>query len=151
MTSPLRSFIRYTPGSVGRLAIFSRSASFIGVAAYIPADRPVAAPEVPLLARMGIGQPGTRPRPPVSGPAHLCMRHPTRLGSRPNYGCNHQRDPGENPQWMHRRPRNSLERPLARGDAGQAAVEAALTLPLAVFLVLGTLQLFLMLQARLMA
>jgi len=34
---------------------------------------------------------------------------------------------------------------------GQAAVEAALTMPLAVFLVLGTLQLFMMLQARLMA
>ncbi|QRK06219.1 pilus assembly protein [Archangium violaceum] len=33
-------------------------------------------------------------------------------------------------------------------QSGQAAVEAALTLPLAVFLVLGTLQLFLLLQAR---
>ncbi|MBN1203567.1 MAG: pilus assembly protein [Myxococcaceae bacterium] len=33
-------------------------------------------------------------------------------------------------------------------QSGQAAVEAALTLPLTVFLVLGTLQLFLMLQAR---
>lgn len=38
-----------------------------------------------------------------------------------------------------------------RSESGQAAVEAALTLPLTVFLVLGTLQLFLMLQARLMA
>lgn len=38
----------------------------------------------------------------------------------------------------------------ARGERGQAAVEAALTLPLTVFLILGTLQLFLMLQARLM-
>lgn len=36
-------------------------------------------------------------------------------------------------------------------ERGQAAVEAALTLPLALFMVLGTLQLFLMLQARLMA
>jgi hypothetical protein len=34
---------------------------------------------------------------------------------------------------------------------GQAAVEAALTLPLMVFMVLGTLQLFMMLQGRLMA
>lgn len=33
-------------------------------------------------------------------------------------------------------------------QAGQAAVEAALTLPLSVFLILGTLQMFLMLQAR---
>ena len=36
-------------------------------------------------------------------------------------------------------------------QSGQAAVEAALTLPLVVFLVLGTLQLFLMLQARILA
>ena len=36
-------------------------------------------------------------------------------------------------------------------DQGQAAVEAALTLPLLVFLALGTLQLFLMLQARYLA
>ena len=36
-------------------------------------------------------------------------------------------------------------------DAGQAAVEAALTLPLLVFLALGTLQLFLMMQARFLA
>lgn len=41
-------------------------------------------------------------------------------------------------------------RPRGR-ESGQAAVEAALTLPLTVFLVLGTLQLFLVLQARLMA
>lgn len=33
-------------------------------------------------------------------------------------------------------------------QSGQAAVEAALTLPLTVFLILGTLQLFLLLQAR---
>jgi hypothetical protein len=36
-------------------------------------------------------------------------------------------------------------------QAGQAAVEAALTLPLIVFLVLGTLQLFMILQARIIA
>jgi len=36
-------------------------------------------------------------------------------------------------------------------QSGQAAVEAALTLPLVVFLVLGTLQLFMMLQARILA
>jgi TadE-like protein len=36
-------------------------------------------------------------------------------------------------------------------ESGQAAVEAALTLPLTVFLILGILQLFLMLQARIMA
>ncbi len=35
-------------------------------------------------------------------------------------------------------------------ESGQAAVEAALTLPLTVFLVLGTIQLFLLLQARLL-
>ncbi|MBX7101349.1 MAG: pilus assembly protein [Myxococcaceae bacterium] len=39
----------------------------------------------------------------------------------------------------------------SRTNRGQAAVEAALTLPLTVFMVLGTLQLFLMLQARLLA
>lgn len=36
-------------------------------------------------------------------------------------------------------------------ESGQAAVEAALTLPLTVFLILGILQLFLMQQARIMA
>ena len=36
-------------------------------------------------------------------------------------------------------------------ESGQAAVEAALTLPLLVFMILGTLQLFLMLQARIVA
>lgn len=36
-------------------------------------------------------------------------------------------------------------------EAGQAGVEAALTLPLLVFLALGTLQLFLMMQARFLA
>ena len=38
-----------------------------------------------------------------------------------------------------------------RTDAGQAAVESALTLPMLVFLVLGTLQLFMLLQAKVMA
>ncbi len=41
--------------------------------------------------------------------------------------------------------------PRRRRQSGQAAVEAALTLPLVVFLVLGTLQLFMMLQARILA
>jgi len=38
-----------------------------------------------------------------------------------------------------------------RRDRGQAAVETALTMPLLLFMILGTLQLFLLLQARLMA
>ncbi|WP_141591747.1 TadE/TadG family type IV pilus assembly protein [Myxococcus sp. AB056] len=42
-------------------------------------------------------------------------------------------------------------RPSGRGESGQAMVESALTLPLMVFLILGTLQLFLMLQGRLLA
>lgn len=37
------------------------------------------------------------------------------------------------------------------GDSGQAVLEAALTLPLFVFLMLGTMQLFLLLQARVLA
>ncbi|WP_224369064.1 TadE/TadG family type IV pilus assembly protein [Hyalangium versicolor] len=41
--------------------------------------------------------------------------------------------------------------PRCAGQSGQAAVEAALTLPLTVFLILGLLQLFLMMQARIMA
>ena len=36
-------------------------------------------------------------------------------------------------------------------ESGQASIEAALTLPLTIFLVLGTVQLFLMLQGRLLA
>jgi hypothetical protein len=36
-------------------------------------------------------------------------------------------------------------------QSGQAAVEASLTMPLVVFLILGTLQLFMILQARIMA
>jgi len=39
----------------------------------------------------------------------------------------------------------------SRGQRGQAAVETALTMPLALFVILGTLQLFLMLNARIMA
>ncbi|MCP3136557.1 TadE/TadG family type IV pilus assembly protein [Pyxidicoccus xibeiensis] len=42
-------------------------------------------------------------------------------------------------------------RPRKKGRSGQVMVEAALTLPLVVFLILGALQLFLMLQARVMA
>ena len=38
-----------------------------------------------------------------------------------------------------------------RRESGQAAVEAALSLPLVVFLILGTLQLFMLLQARILA
>ncbi|RKH41509.1 pilus assembly protein [Corallococcus sicarius] len=41
--------------------------------------------------------------------------------------------------------------PSESSESGQAAVETAITLPLVVFLVLGTLQLFLMMQGRLMA
>ena len=41
--------------------------------------------------------------------------------------------------------------PAADTQSGQAAVEAALTLPLTLFLVLGTLQFFLLLQARTLA
>jgi hypothetical protein len=41
--------------------------------------------------------------------------------------------------------------PRGAGQSGQAAVEAAITLPLTVFLMLGMLQLFLMMQGRLMA
>jgi len=40
---------------------------------------------------------------------------------------------------------------LRLGDSGQAAVEAALTLPLTLFLVLGCLQLFMMLHGRILA
>jgi hypothetical protein len=42
---------------------------------------------------------------------------------------------------------------MGRGDGqvGQAAVEAALTMPLMLFMILGTLQLFMMLQGRLLA
>ena len=40
---------------------------------------------------------------------------------------------------------------MKRADGGQAVLEAALTLPLFVFLMLGTMQLFLLLQARVLA
>jgi hypothetical protein len=45
----------------------------------------------------------------------------------------------------------SLRAKRLRREAGQAAVEAVLVLPLLVFLVLGTMQLFMLLQARIMA
>src|SRR3954447_10364710 len=38
-----------------------------------------------------------------------------------------------------------------RSDSGQALVEAALSVPLVLFTMLGTLQLFMMMQARMMA
>src|SRR5690242_5845293 len=38
-----------------------------------------------------------------------------------------------------------------RGSAGQAAVETALTMPLALFMVLGCIQLFMLLQAKVLA
>lgn len=44
----------------------------------------------------------------------------------------------------------STRRPPQR-ESGQAAVETAITMPLALFMVLGTLQLFMMLQGRLFA
>ncbi|MBN1205679.1 MAG: pilus assembly protein [Myxococcaceae bacterium] len=44
-----------------------------------------------------------------------------------------------------------ISRSRGAGQSGQAAVEAALTLPLTLFLILGILQFFLMLQARVMA
>ena len=40
---------------------------------------------------------------------------------------------------------------MMRRDAGQAGVEASLTMPLVVFLILGTLQLFMIMQARILA
>ena len=42
-------------------------------------------------------------------------------------------------------------RPQRRRESGQAAVETALTMPLLIFLVLGTTQLFRLLQARILA
>lgn len=47
-------------------------------------------------------------------------------------------------------PSKSAKR-RSRREAGQAAVESALVLPLVLFMILGTLQLFMMLQARVMA
>lgn len=48
-------------------------------------------------------------------------------------------------------PAESNHTSHVRSQAGQAAVETALTMPLTLFLILGTLQLFMMLQGRLMA
>ena len=45
----------------------------------------------------------------------------------------------------------SLPTPVSRAQSGQAAIESALTLPLVVFLFLGMLQLFLLLQGRILA
>src|ERR1043165_309059 len=44
-----------------------------------------------------------------------------------------------------------LVRSPRHGSRGQAAVETALTMPLTLFLVLGCIQLFMLLQAKLMA
>lgn len=51
-------------------------------------------------------------------------------------------DPADNPADMAHDP---------HPESGQAAVETALTMPLALFMVLGTLQLFMLLQGRLFA
>jgi hypothetical protein len=58
--------------------------------------------------------------------------------------------PVPSPTRRPERMKKNLSPPPAR-EAGQAAVEAALTLPLVVFLILGTMQLFLALQARVLA
>jgi hypothetical protein len=47
--------------------------------------------------------------------------------------------------------REPVPQPRRRAQSGQAAVESALTLPLVVFLFLGTLQLFLLMQGRILA
>jgi Flp pilus assembly protein TadG len=44
-----------------------------------------------------------------------------------------------------------MGKPRRRRDSGQSAVETALVLPLVTFMILGTLQLFMLLQAKLMA
>src|SRR5687768_11643443 len=44
-----------------------------------------------------------------------------------------------------------MELKMKRAQSGQAAVESALVLPLTVFMVLGTLQMFMMLHGRIMA
>jgi hypothetical protein len=45
----------------------------------------------------------------------------------------------------------SMGKSRRRGDSGQSAVETALVLPLVTFMILGTLQLFMLLQAKIMA
>src|SRR4051794_8341560 len=55
------------------------------------------------------------------------------------------------PGGMEDRLRMRQARQVRRRRQGQALVEAVLTLPLTVFLILGSIQLFLMQQARLMA
>lgn len=55
-------------------------------------------------------------------------------------------------EWDNPTTMSTEESPHLRGrESGQAAVEAALTMPMVIFLVLGTLQLFMMLQGRIMA
>lgn len=44
-----------------------------------------------------------------------------------------------------------MKRASSRSERGQAAVETAITMPLALFVILGTLQMFLMLNGRIMA
>ncbi len=45
-------------------------------------------------------------------------------------------------------PRTSLSKKVSGSQSGQAAVEAALTMPLMLFMLLGTMQLFMMMHAR---
>ncbi len=45
-------------------------------------------------------------------------------------------------------PRTSLSKKISSSEGGQAAVEAALTMPLMLFMMLGTMQLFMMMHAR---
>jgi hypothetical protein len=47
--------------------------------------------------------------------------------------------------------RDPSSSPGGRRESGQAAIESALSLPLVMFLILGTIQLFMLMQARLMA
>ena len=54
-------------------------------------------------------------------------------------------------EWHNAHTMGTYRMKPSRGQSGQAAVEAALTMPLTIFLILGTLQLFMMLQGRIMA